>query len=262
MVRSIQSITLSGTAPILFISDLHLSHHLPKTYAAFLEFIQKTAIHAQALFILGDLFEYWIGDDCLKQTHSLAAQIANHLAKLKQHGVKLYVLPGNRDFLLGRQFAHIAQAILLNDYCLLDCFQHAIVLAHGDTLCTNDTQYLRYRAWVHKPWIQRLFLSLPLDWRLKLSARLHAHSQASQKRNMAHQKNTSTNRYEVNNEAAQALLQQYHANILIHGHTHRPQCHTLPHGTRWVLSDWDLDHDQRANYLRLDMNGLHAISLI
>lgn len=252
--QRLQSIELQASSPILFISDLHLSEALPKTCAAFYRFIDQIAANACALFILGDLFEYWIGDDCLHDVNSTAYAITQSLAQLKQRGVSLFILPGNRDFLLGREFAQQAQARLLDDICLLNAWSKHIVLAHGDSLCIDDHRYQRYRYWVHQPWLQNLFLKMPLAWRQKIAQRLR---QSSQHRyDMA----PSFAPYQdVNNRFAQQILLQYQTDILIHGHTHQAQCHALTQGIRWVLSDWDLDHAQRANYLRLDHSGLHAI---
>lgn len=267
MSSNVHSVSLSGVAPVLFVSDLHLNDKLPKTCAAFFHFIKHTAVHAQALFILGDLFEYWIGDDCLRHASTLATKVAADLAELSRRGVAVYILPGNRDFLLGLDFAKQAGATLLSDICVLHTLirnpettlptatTQTFVLAHGDTLCTDDERYQHYRRWVHKRWVQKSFLALPLKWRLKLAHRLHTHSQTQQKK-----ESQLSGWQDVNNEAVQTLLQQSQAQILIHGHTHRPHCHRLAQGIRWVLSDWDLDHAQRASYLCLKHGTLSEIA--
>jgi len=252
--QRLQSIELQASSPILFISDLHLSEALPNTCLAFYQFIDQIAPEAQALFILGDLFEYWIGDDCLNDKNSAAYAITQSLAQLKKRGVRLFILPGNRDFLLGQRFAQQAHAQLLDDICLLSAWGRHIVLAHGDNLCIDDYRYQRYRYWAHQPWLQNIFMMMPLVWRQKIAQRLR---QSSQHRyDMA----SSLAPYQdVNNQFAQRILQQYQTDVLIHGHTHQAKCHTLTQGIRWVLSDWDWDHAQRANYLRLDYSGLRAI---
>jgi UDP-2,3-diacylglucosamine hydrolase len=253
--QRLQSIALQATSPILFISDLHLSEALPKTCAGFFRFIDEIAANAYALFILGDLFEYWIGDDCLNDTNSMAYAITQSLAQLKQRGIQVFILPGNRDFLLGRAFAEQTQAQMLDDICVLHAWGKQIVLAHGDSLCIDDHRYQRYRYWVHQPWLQHIFLMMPLAWRQKIALRLR---QSSQHR---HALASSFAAYQdVNNQFAQQLLQQYQSDILIHGHTHRAQCHALTQGIRWVLSDWDWDYAQRANYLCLDDSGLYALN--
>ncbi|MCC7006077.1 MAG: UDP-2,3-diacylglucosamine diphosphatase [Ottowia sp.] len=248
---------LTGQGPLFFISDLHLSEQLPQTCAAFCTFLNHTAPQAQALFILGDLFEYWIGDDCLSAHEPWLDHIVAQLSVLKAKGVALYILSGNRDFLLGKRFAHAVEATLLNDICLLQAFAYTIVLAHGDTLCIHDHSYQQYRRWVHKAWLQQSFLALPLSWRQRLAKHLHRYSQAQ------HQSTRSIHtKKDVDTYAAQALLNQAQAQILIHGHTHQPYCHTLPNGKRWVLSDWDMDHAQRGSYLRLDKQGITQVAYL
>jgi UDP-2,3-diacylglucosamine hydrolase len=254
LIKRLSYIELKQSAPILFVSDLHLSESLPRTCAAFCQFLNNAALKAQALFILGDLFEYWIGDDCLDDTHSVAYAITQSLAQLKQRGVDLFILCGNRDFLLGQQFAEQAHALLVDDICLLTAFEKKIVLAHGDTLCTDDHSYQTYRSLVHRPWLQNIFLAMPFTWRQKIAQCLRQRSQKPY--STAH---PLAAKKDVNDQAVQQLLDQYHSSILIHGHTHRPQCHTYDQAIRWVLSDWDLDHAQRASYLCLDSSGLYAV---
>src|ERR1700731_579883 len=129
--------------PILLISDLHLSTALPRTVAAFEHFIRVTAAQAQAVYILGDLFEYWVGDDELSTP--FAARMCALMHSLAERGIALYIMHGNRDFLLGVRFAQAAGAVLLNDPFVLQAFGRCIVLAHGDALCTLDTGYQRFR---------------------------------------------------------------------------------------------------------------------
>ncbi len=261
-----KNIKIKGAAPIFFISDLHLSKQMPATSAAFFHFMQHIAPQAQALFILGDLFEYWVGDDCLYAHNATIADlprtVAAHLTALHRQGVAIYFLPGNRDFLLGTVFCQTASVTLLDDICLLEvCSQEEaisqrIVLAHGDTLCLADHAYQRYRHWVHKTWLQRLFLACPFTWRWQLGKKIHAQSQAQQRLH------TAKPYADVDTTAAENLLRAHHASLLIHGHTHQPQCHRLSNGMRWVLSDWDFDHAQRGSYLSLDPKEMKAGTIL
>ena len=259
-------IKIKGTAPVFFISDLHLSKQMPATSAVFFRFLQHIAPQAQALFILGDLFEYWVGDDCLYAHNAtisdLPRTVAAHLTALHRQGVAIYFLPGNRDFLLSTGFSKAASTTLLDDVCLLEIdtkeetTSPRIVLAHGDTLCIADQAYQRYRHWVHKIWLQRLFLACPLTWRWQLGKKIHAQSQAQQRLH------ASKPYADVDTTAAENLLRAYRAPLLIHGHTHQPQCHTLDNGLRWVLSDWDFDHARRGSYLSLDPKEIKAGTIL
>jgi UDP-2,3-diacylglucosamine hydrolase len=246
--------------PILLISDLHLSAALPETAAVFERFIGSTAATAQALYILGDLFEYWVGDDELEQSATpFVAHICRLLHSLSERGIALYVMPGNRDFLLGPRFARAAGASMLPDPFILHAFGQRIVLAHGDALCTLDRTYQRFRRIARQPAVQRLFLQLPLRWRLTLARALRRRSSS----NALHSTpaNYADNPVQdVTRDAVMRLLDDNQAMTLIHGHTHRPAHHLEPE--RWVLPDWEFDHGPpRGGYLQLDEQGLHALSL-
>ncbi|MDU3719436.1 MAG: UDP-2,3-diacylglucosamine diphosphatase [Klebsiella michiganensis] len=180
----------------LFIADLHLQTEEPAITAGFLRFLQGEARRADALYILGDLFEAWIGDD---DPNPLHRQIASALKALADSGVPCYFLHGNRDFLVGKRFARESAMTLLPEEKLLDLYGRKVLIMHGDTLCTDDAGYLAFRAKVHNPWIQRLFLALPLFIRRRIAARMRADSKAA---------NSSKS-------------------WLIHGHTHRPAVHPL-----------------------------------
>ncbi|WP_153100659.1 UDP-2,3-diacylglucosamine diphosphatase [Paraburkholderia hayleyella] len=239
--------------PLFFIADLHLSEAIPRTVAAFEHFVRVTAEEADSVFILGDLFEYWIGDDMLAEP--FVARMAALMHTLSERGIALYVMHGNRDFLLGRRFMQAAGAIGLPDPFTLTAFGLRLTLAHGDAQCTADHGYQRFRRLVRMPLVQQLFLAWPLKWRLALAERMRRNSEAGRLRPV-------TPRYDVTREAIAALFKKSGTATLIHGHTHRPARHVEADGTRWVLPDWELDHgERRGGYLRLDAQGITAQAL-
>ncbi|MBS6361898.1 UDP-2,3-diacylglucosamine diphosphatase [Burkholderia sp.] len=240
--------------PFLFLSDLHLSEAIPKTVAAFEHFVQYTADSADSVFILGDLFEYWIGDDIL-DADPFAKRMAGLLRTLPERGIALYVMHGNRDFLLGKRFMKAAGATLLPDPALIMAFGQRIVLAHGDAQCTADRGYQRFRCIARNRAAQWLFLACPFRWRRALAERMRANSEAGRTR-------PHSPIYDVTREGVAALFKRSRASVMIHGHTHRPARHLEPDGVRWVLPDWDLDHGTpRGGYLRVDAEGIHALPL-
>ncbi|PVZ87272.1 UDP-2,3-diacylglucosamine diphosphatase [Serratia sp. S1B] len=216
----------------LFIADLHLSTQEPAITAGFLHFLQREAIHADALYILGDLFEAWIGDDDPDPLHQ---EIATALQALHQAGVPCYFIHGNRDFLLGERFAKQSGLTLLPEQQVIDLYGRRILIMHGDTLCTDDQAYQEFRRKVHHTWIQKLFLALPLRWRLKIAAKMRAHSQQTNQ-----QKSVAI--MDVNPQAVEQAISHNNVQWLIHGHTHRPAVHTLLLGSgqakRVVLGAW------------------------
>ncbi len=230
----------------LFISDLHLDAAQLGSMAAFQRFITGSAAQAEALYILGDLFEYWAGDDDLDDPFH--AEVAATLRGLASHGTKLYLLRGNRDLLMGEALAEACHATLLDEPTLIDLYGTPTLLSHGDTLCTGDTEYQRYRATVHDAEFQRQFLAKPLAERKAYIAQLR-------NRSIAEKQGKDGSIMDVNNDAVAALLREYHYPRLIHGHTHRPSRHEhvvdQHHCERWVLGDWE----NKANALRCDHNG-------
>src|SRR5579864_3033183 len=158
----------------LFISDIHLSATRPDITDFFLRFLQGPAMQADAVYILGDLFEAWIGDDEQTELHRT---IADALHTVTRVGVPIYFMHGNRDFLLGQEFADLAGCTLLPDPIVINLYDTPTLLTHGDLLCTDDKSYLRYRYWVRKTLCQRLFLGLPLQWRQAIAERLRIASQ-------------------------------------------------------------------------------------
>ncbi|WP_279205057.1 UDP-2,3-diacylglucosamine diphosphatase [Obesumbacterium proteus] len=217
----------------LFIADLHLSEQEPAITAGFLRFLQRDAYQADALYILGDFFEYWIGDDDPQPLHR---EIAAALRDLTASGVPCYFIHGNRDFLIGKRFAQECGMTLLPQETLLMLYGHRILIMHGDTLCIDDEDYQRYRRKVHNPLIQTLFLWLPLRTRLNIAAKMRDRSQMTNG-------DKSDAIMDVNQHAVIEALERNQAEWLIHGHTHRPAIHdiSMPNGKlakRAVLGAW------------------------
>jgi len=201
----------------LFIADLHLQTEEPAITAGFLRFLQGEARHADALYILGDLFEAWIGDD---DPNPLHREIAIAIKALVDSGVPCFFVHGNRDFLLGKRYARDCGMTLLAEETVLDLYGRNILIMHGDTLCTDDTGYLAFRAKVHTPWIQTLFLALPLFIRNRIAARMRAGSKAANS-------SKSMTIMDVNPQAVVRVMEKHDVQWLIHGHTHRPDVHSL-----------------------------------
>lgn len=216
----------------LFISDLHLSPNHPELAQQFLNLLQNCPTQIETLYILGDLFEVWIGDD---DDAPFNQTIKKALLTLSQEGTQIYLMHGNRDFLLGYQFAEETGVQLLKDPHIIDLYGKRTLLTHGDTLCTMDTLYLESRKKLRNPLYQKFFLSFPLFLR-KLITRYMRH--LSQKRG----KIASSEILDVVFNDAKQLMKEYDAEILIHGHTHRPsiEIFTLDNmiAQRIVLSDW------------------------
>ncbi|WP_244815725.1 UDP-2,3-diacylglucosamine diphosphatase [Caballeronia sp. Lep1P3] len=246
--------------PLFFISDLHLSEAIPNTVAAFEHFIEVTANDADSVFILGDLFEFWVGDDVLDPAvDDERARFARRMAKLMhtltERGIALYVMHGNRDFLLGRRFMQAAGAMPLPDPFTMTAFGTRIVLAHGDALCTADPAYQRFRRFARNPLAQRLFLALPLTKRLAIGQRMRSKSEGARVDGVSP-------KYDVTRKAVSELFIRTRTHTMIHGHTHRPAMHREVEGVRWVLPDWELDIDTpRGGYLRVDADGIRALPL-
>ncbi len=219
----------------LFIADLHLCPKKPEVTSGFLRFLQSDAVHADALYILGDLFESWIGDD---ETHPLQRLIAVVLRQLKYSGVPCYFIHGNRDFLLSKKFARASGMQLLPDEIVLELYTHHILILHGDTLCTADKTYQYFRRIVRNPLIQKLFLDLPLRLRLCIAAKIRTRSQQS------NQCKTESI-MDVSQQAVKQIMLEYEVRCMIHGHTHRPAVHQLNLNNttayRAVLGAWHIE---------------------
>lgn len=225
------------TAPLadpVFISDLHLAPTRPRTVQRFLRFLQEDAPRHRELVILGDLFEFWIGDDALVSVQPIVAALADATAS----GQRLLLMHGNRDPLLGRDFAQASGGTLLADPIVVDVAGVPTLLSHGDAWCTRDVAYQQFRALVRNPDFQRNFLSKTLDERTAVArgARMQSETEKAVK---------AMDIMDVTPEAVEAALRTAGVRRIIHGHTHRPAAHVLQAdgglAERWVLPDWDLD---------------------
>ncbi|WP_290521492.1 UDP-2,3-diacylglucosamine diphosphatase [Aggregatibacter sp. oral taxon 458] len=212
-----------------FIADLHLSENRPHLLALFRQFMQEQAPEAEKLYILGDLFDFWIGDDEQSDLISEVQQLIRHLT---EQGVPCYFQHGNRDFLIGKKFANACGLTLLPTYQVIDLYGTPTLLCHGDTLCVDDVKYQQYRKKVHQKWRQWLFLHLPLKVRLKIAEKIRAKSRQDKQLK-------STEIMDVNAVFVQQMFAQFHVTQMIHGHTHRQKHHEIPpHFHRIVLGDW------------------------
>ncbi|MBC6531836.1 UDP-2,3-diacylglucosamine diphosphatase [Citrobacter amalonaticus] len=201
----------------LFIADLHLCTEEPAITAGFLRFLAGEARQADALYILGDLFEAWIGDD---DPNPLHREIAAAIKAVVDSGVPCFFIHGNRDFLIGKRFACESGMTLLPQETVLNLYGRRVLILHGDTLCTDDAGYQAFRAKVHQHWLQTLFLALPLCIRKRVAARMRADSKAANR-------SKSLEIMDVNPHAVIAEMEKHHVQWLIHGHTHRPDVHPL-----------------------------------
>lgn len=233
---------------LAFISDLHLGPDTPGTLAALARTLQ--GLKADALFILGDLFEAWVGDDARTLPWAQAAVEALQGWSARR---PLYFQHGNRDFLLGPAMAQACGLQLLADELLLQAFGQRIVLVHGDAQCLGDKPYQAFRAQVRQPAWQQGFLAQPLAARLRLAVQMRDASQQAQ---------AGGPYADLDAPACTALLQRHGARTLLHGHTHRPGRHELPGAAeRLVLSDWDHDHGQtRGEVLLLGPAGWQRLT--
>ena len=235
----------------LFISDLHLDPSRPHITALFLEFLRGPAREAEALYILGDLFEAWIGDDA---DDALAVQVRAGLRELVQAGVPVWAMRGNRDFLLGPRFADDTGVRLLPDPCVLPLGGEPTLLMHGDLLCTDDDAYQAFRRQVREPGWSEAFLAQPPQARRDFAGRARAASGDHQAALKAQGKLEDIT--DVNAEAVTATMARFGVRRLIHGHTHRPAVHSLEvagrRGQRIVLGDWY----EHGSVLRLDADGI------
>ena len=212
-----------------FIADLHLSENRPHLLALFRQFMQEQAPEAEKLYILGDLFDFWIGDDEQSDLISEVQQLIRHLT---EQGVPCYFQHGNRDFLIGKKFAKACGLTLLPTYQVIDLYGTPTLLCHGDTLCVDDVKYQHYRKKVHQKWRQWLFLHLPLKVRLNIAEKIRAKSRQDKQLK-------STEIMDVNADFVQQMFAQFHVTQMIHGHTHRQKHHEIPpHFHRIVLGDW------------------------
>jgi UDP-2,3-diacylglucosamine hydrolase len=234
----------------LFVSDLHLAAERPAAAQAFFSLLAGPARQADALYILGDLFEYWAGDDDLRDPFN--ASVAAALRGLADTGVPSHFLHGNRDFLVLGRFAQAAGIRLIPDPTVVDLYGTRTVLMHGDTLCTDDKRYQAFRKRVRSRWLQRAFLLTPLSFRRGLFERTRRVSEL--------EKRVKTmDIMDVNAGAVAQAFREQRCTRMIHGHTHRParHVHEVDGETRerWVLSDWYTI----GQYLRVSGDGCESI---
>jgi len=217
----------------LFISDLHLEESRPDITRAFLLFLAQHAEEAEALYILGDFFESWIGDD---ERTELQEAVAAALAGLSLEGVRIYLMHGNRDFMIGEDFCNRCEATLLEDPTVIDLYGEPTLLMHGDSLCTKDLDYQKFRTNMRNPQWQQAFLKRPLEDRQQVARQLRELS-------MAKNQGKKEAIMDVTPEEVVAEMGRHGVRQMIHGHTHRPAVHSLEvagePATRYVLGDWD-----------------------
>lgn len=218
---------------VLFISDLHLEAERPDITRAFLHFLDTRATQAEALYILGDFFEVWIGDDAMD---AFQQQIADALRQLTASGVPVFIMHGNRDFLLGTRFCRYTGCTLLPEGSVIELYGERILLLHGDSLCTADKSYQRLRRKLRHPFVRWILTHLPLGIRQQLARTLRNASQQQTRMKAAHI-------VDVTPDAVENSLRAAQVTTLIHGHTHRPAVHEWTFDAqparRIVLGDWD-----------------------
>lgn len=232
---------------ILLISDLHLEEQRPDITRAFLHFLETRARQAEALYILGDFFEVWVGDDGMSPFQH---DIARALRELSDAGTRIYLMHGNRDFLIGRAFCREAGCTLLKDPSIVRFNGEPVLLMHGDSLCTRDVGYMKLRRVLRNPLSLFILRHLPLATRHRLARKLRSESRAQ----------TSMKAREivdVTPEEVPRVMAEHGVRTLIHGHTHRPAAHQLlvneQPARRIVLGDWD----KQGWALQVDESGLH-----
>lgn len=252
--------TAVSPAPFaLFVSDLHLQAAQPQTAQAFLQFLTQHAVHARQLYLLGDIFEYWAGDDDLETPFNRG--IADAIAAVAAVGVQVFWIAGNRDFLVSDGFARAAGLTLLPDPAVVTLAGKRLTLSHGDALCTDDVDYMAFRAQVRNPAWQQNFLALPLAQRKAIIENLRRGSQAAQQQK-------ASDIMDVNQLAVAQLFTDTASTTLIHGHTHRPALHIYDAAhqdardaaqgqkLRYVLPDWEVDaQPPRGGWIALHTDG-------
>lgn len=229
----------------LFISDLHLEAGRPEIGEQFLSFLGNEARDAEALYILGDLFEVWLGDDDPNPYYT-SMKVA--IRELTDSGVPVFFMHGNRDFTIGDIFSGETGVEILDDPVIVDLYGQSVLLSHGDALCTDDVQYQQVRAMTRNPEWQTMMLAKSIEERIAFSIQ-------ARKDSMAHSNSVSAEIMDVNLEAVVATLRQHGTSIMLHGHTHRPAIHDVDLGnrlaTRIVLGDWF----EQGSVVRWDENG-------
>jgi UDP-2,3-diacylglucosamine hydrolase len=234
----------------LFISDLHLSPSRPDITQCFVDFMHTDATKATHLYVLGDLFEFWIGDD---DNSEFSMQIQQEFKRLTNLVIKCYFTQGNRDFLVGQRFAKQTGMTLLEDETVIDLYGRKAVVLHGDTLCTMDVKYLEYRKKVHQPWLQWVFNRIPFSLKKKIVSKVQS--------DIKEEKQTkSLDIMDVTPDEVVSVMNKHNVELMIHGHTHRPNIHQLNVSSgdaiRIVLGDWYT----QGSILVYDENGFDLIT--
>jgi UDP-2,3-diacylglucosamine hydrolase len=239
---------------LLFISDLHLDGERPDITTQFLAFLESEARQARALYILGDLFEAWIGDD---DPDADKHRVVAGLAALSATGVPIYLIHGNRDFLIGKQFCRDTGVTLLADSTVVNVYGRRVLLMHGDTLCTDDRAYQRLRRIVRNPLVQFLLRRLSLKRRQALAQRMRAGSKA----HIASMDKAAPQIMDVNPQQVIRTFRRLRIDCIVHGHTHRPAIHQVDvdgtSATRIVLGDWY----EQGSVLRWNEHGYQLATL-
>ena len=238
----------------LFISDLHLDGAWPEITSQFLDFLRLEAVAAQGLYILGDLFEAWIGDD---DPDTDKTRVRTALRKLTQAGVPCFVMHGNRDFMIGSQFEKDTGVRLIEDGTVVELYGRKVLLMHGDTLCTDDPAYQRLRRIVRNPLVQWVLRHLSLKQRQRLAVKMRAGSKA----HIESADRATPYIMDVNQAAVVGALRDHHVDCVIHGHTHRPAIHDVDvdghKATRIVLGDWY----EQGSVLRWNEKGYELVTM-
>jgi UDP-2,3-diacylglucosamine hydrolase len=235
----------------LFISDLHLEADRPEIGEQFLDFLDEEAADAEALYILGDFFEYWVGDD---DPDDYYASIKRSLRAFTDSGVPVYFMHGNRDFMIGEEFAADTGVTILPDPYPLELYGKSVLLSHGDALCTDDVEYQQVRAMTRNREWQAMMLEKPLEERIAIAK--HARAQSAERN-----KTLSESIMDVNPDAVKKAISEHGVEILLHGHTHRPGIHGVEVDDRFakrvVLGDW---YDQ-GSVVRWDEDGVELSTI-
>ncbi|USD64344.1 UDP-2,3-diacylglucosamine diphosphatase [Vibrio sp. SCSIO 43136] len=216
----------------LFIADLHLSPAQPELTQCFTDFIYREASQAKCLYVLGDLFDFWLGDD---DNSDFANEIRQAFLHLTRQGIECYFVHGNRDFLVNKKFAKDTGVTLLGDEHKITLYGQEAVILHGDTLCIDDVQYQAFRAKVHQPWLQWVFNKIPMAIRKKIVKNIQGKARDTKQEK-------SQQIMDVTPDEVVKVMDKHQVNLMIHGHTHRPDRHILHtkqgESVRIVLPDW------------------------
>lgn len=234
---------------IRFISDVHLEESRPSITRAFFDYLDHLPADTTALYLLGDIFDAWLGDD---DVSPFLSSIRDKLKQISDRGIALYFMHGNRDFLVGDAFAEQTGCQLLNDPCLIEHQGQRYLLSHGDVLCTDDAEYQAFRAQIRNPAMQGMLLAKPLAERREIAKQLRQQS------GMANS-NKAQDIMDVNAAAVTAMMNAHQVDTLIHGHTHRPAIHDLPGNKRRIaLGDW---HDKGWEIVLNDTLELNSFAI-